>query len=312
MNRYEKHVQVLQGLPVQRIGRAADLVWVMFCALRPRRVPRHADDVIGEWAVHIQCAWRFSHGDGIDSGSARRGKRSKLKGRSPRQPRCLRDRVGRGPGVLPRSDFRGCPYGGKQDGDSRGFNSRPAERSPSSLLRACRQLHRPFFVGNNAFEPPRNFLAKLRITRHGIVHNRNRRTRSSNSQRERTACQGWLLHYRNLLHVGPPDKFAAIRADQRTPFVIGLDSTRPRCSTRPSPESRGSARQMTPPPRIQPTFPPYRSPLLRWSPSFHRRHSTLLALWRLLNRDGRKCEAQNHKRRTRHSRHDPEKGPRSR
>src|SRR6266850_4859653 len=65
MNRYEKHVQVLQGLPVQRIGRAADLVWVMFGALRPRRVPRHADDVIGEWAVHIQCAWRFSHGDVI-------------------------------------------------------------------------------------------------------------------------------------------------------------------------------------------------------------------------------------------------------
>ena len=96
MNRYEKHLQILQGLPVQRIGRAAELVWVMFGALRPRRVPRHADDVIGEWAVHIQCAWRFSHGDGIDSESARRGKRSKLKGRSPRQPRCLRDRVGRG------------------------------------------------------------------------------------------------------------------------------------------------------------------------------------------------------------------------
>jgi len=60
MNRYEEHLLVLQRLPLQRIGRVADLVWLVFGNLRSRRVQRHANDTVGEWAVHVQCAWRFS------------------------------------------------------------------------------------------------------------------------------------------------------------------------------------------------------------------------------------------------------------
>ena len=65
MNRYEEHLRVLLGLPFQCIGRAADLVWLQFGTLRPRRVPGDSQDVVGEWAVHLQCAWRFSRENGI-------------------------------------------------------------------------------------------------------------------------------------------------------------------------------------------------------------------------------------------------------
>src|SRR5436190_6768549 len=50
----------LIGLPVRCIGRAADLLWVHFGELRELPNRGGGTRVVGEWALHVQCAWRIT------------------------------------------------------------------------------------------------------------------------------------------------------------------------------------------------------------------------------------------------------------
>ncbi len=62
MNAFDNHRALLPliGLPLRRMGRAADLFWLHFGELR--EVPTHdgSTKCVGEWAIHVQCPWRFS------------------------------------------------------------------------------------------------------------------------------------------------------------------------------------------------------------------------------------------------------------
>ena len=53
-------LQSLVGLPLGRIGRAADLLWVQFGALRELPGRNGGTKTVGEWALHIQCPWRVT------------------------------------------------------------------------------------------------------------------------------------------------------------------------------------------------------------------------------------------------------------
>jgi hypothetical protein len=54
----EERLRVLIGLPLWAAGRAADLEWFHFGA--QRTVPRHNGGTkeVGDYALHVQCAWR--------------------------------------------------------------------------------------------------------------------------------------------------------------------------------------------------------------------------------------------------------------
>jgi hypothetical protein len=52
-------LQPLMGLPLQCLGRAANMLWAPFGALRETVSPLGQKRETGEWALHIQCAWRF-------------------------------------------------------------------------------------------------------------------------------------------------------------------------------------------------------------------------------------------------------------
>lgn len=61
----EQTLQCLVGLPLHDAGRAADLEWFSFGA--PRTVAgRHGEPrTVGDYALHLQCAWRISGPSGI-------------------------------------------------------------------------------------------------------------------------------------------------------------------------------------------------------------------------------------------------------
>ncbi|MDO3410140.1 tetratricopeptide repeat protein [Saccharibacillus sp. CPCC 101409] len=54
----EQALNPLAGLPLHKVGRAAGMIWVIFGAAG-EQAPR------GEWALHIQCPWRWSAEDRI-------------------------------------------------------------------------------------------------------------------------------------------------------------------------------------------------------------------------------------------------------
>lgn len=49
----------LDGLILHPVGSVADMLWVHFGA--PKLVPDHYGELreVGEWALHLQCPWRF-------------------------------------------------------------------------------------------------------------------------------------------------------------------------------------------------------------------------------------------------------------
>ena len=61
----ESSLQALIGLPLLSVGRAADLEWFQFG--RPQTVTnsRGETKTVGEYALHIQCAWRIRNSAGI-------------------------------------------------------------------------------------------------------------------------------------------------------------------------------------------------------------------------------------------------------
>jgi len=59
MNKHEKALQVLMNLPLRRIGRAADMLWLQFGEWREVPYRKGGTRPVGEWALHIQTPWNF-------------------------------------------------------------------------------------------------------------------------------------------------------------------------------------------------------------------------------------------------------------
>jgi hypothetical protein len=55
----------LVGLPLRHIGRAANLMWLHFGELREVTTREGGSKVVGDWALHVQCAWRLCRHGGI-------------------------------------------------------------------------------------------------------------------------------------------------------------------------------------------------------------------------------------------------------
>ena len=64
----EQALGVLVGLPLWAIGRAVDLAWFEFGGRRSVRGWKCAEKEVGEYALHIMCAWRISRGDKVVTG----------------------------------------------------------------------------------------------------------------------------------------------------------------------------------------------------------------------------------------------------
>ena len=64
----QKALDSLIGMPLWSSGRAADLEWFQF-GQRRRVKARNGTKEVGEYALHIQCAWRIRHRDQVIVGS---------------------------------------------------------------------------------------------------------------------------------------------------------------------------------------------------------------------------------------------------
>jgi hypothetical protein len=58
-NEIESSLQALIGLPLLDVGRAADLEWFSFGNPRTVTTSRGKTKTVGEYALHVQCAWRI-------------------------------------------------------------------------------------------------------------------------------------------------------------------------------------------------------------------------------------------------------------
>jgi hypothetical protein len=65
----QKALDVLIDKPLWSSGRAADLAWFQFGGRRTVKGFRGDAKVVGEYALHVQCAWRIRHGDQVVVGS---------------------------------------------------------------------------------------------------------------------------------------------------------------------------------------------------------------------------------------------------
>ena len=65
----QKALEVLIGEPLWSSGRAADLEWFQFGQRRSVKDVRGDTKEVGEYSLHVQCAWRISHGDQVIVGS---------------------------------------------------------------------------------------------------------------------------------------------------------------------------------------------------------------------------------------------------
>lgn len=64
----QKALEVLIGKTLWSSGRAADLEWFQFGEHRTINTRGHTKEV-GEYALHVQCAWRITHGDQVVVGN---------------------------------------------------------------------------------------------------------------------------------------------------------------------------------------------------------------------------------------------------
>ncbi len=55
----EQALTPLVGLPLRTIGRAADLLWLHFGEMHEVAARGGGVRTVGEWAIHVQCAWRL-------------------------------------------------------------------------------------------------------------------------------------------------------------------------------------------------------------------------------------------------------------
>ena len=61
----EETLKVLVGLPWWAIGRVVDLVWLELGQRRRVRTLRGTWKFVGDWALHLQCAWRIGEPQGL-------------------------------------------------------------------------------------------------------------------------------------------------------------------------------------------------------------------------------------------------------
>jgi hypothetical protein len=64
----KRSLDPLIGMPLWSSGRAADLAWFSFGLRRKVATPGRTKEV-GEYALHLQCAWRIRRGDRVVVGS---------------------------------------------------------------------------------------------------------------------------------------------------------------------------------------------------------------------------------------------------
>ena len=62
-------LEVLVGQPLWSSGRAADLEWFQFGPRRTVTGARGTTKEVGEYALHVQCAWRIRRGDQVIVGA---------------------------------------------------------------------------------------------------------------------------------------------------------------------------------------------------------------------------------------------------
>lgn len=69
MAEVEKSLRLLIGQPLLNAGRAADMMWFSFGKERKDVDSRGNQKTVGEFSLHVQCAWRLLGSDGILVGS---------------------------------------------------------------------------------------------------------------------------------------------------------------------------------------------------------------------------------------------------
>ena len=65
MGQLDARLAVLRGLPLWDCGRAASLLWLQFGNRVLSRSPLGVERETGEYALHVQCSWRFRGPEGI-------------------------------------------------------------------------------------------------------------------------------------------------------------------------------------------------------------------------------------------------------
>ena len=61
----EKVLRVLVGIPFWSIGRAGDLVWIQFGQRRRVWTRSGGWKLVGDFAIHLQCAWRIRNSSSL-------------------------------------------------------------------------------------------------------------------------------------------------------------------------------------------------------------------------------------------------------
>ena len=65
----ESVIAPLVGIPLWDAGRAADLLWLAFGQRQTIQDFRGKPREVGEYALHVQCAWRFVQGEKVVVGN---------------------------------------------------------------------------------------------------------------------------------------------------------------------------------------------------------------------------------------------------
>ena len=69
-NQIEQALDVLVGLPLWAIGRAVDLVWFEFGNRKTVTGWKGVEKEVGDYALHVMCAWRITLNDKVVTGRA--------------------------------------------------------------------------------------------------------------------------------------------------------------------------------------------------------------------------------------------------
>jgi hypothetical protein len=65
ISRIEQALGVLVGLPLWAIGRAVDLAWFEFGSRRTVKGLKDTEKEVGDYALHLMCAWRITLSDKV-------------------------------------------------------------------------------------------------------------------------------------------------------------------------------------------------------------------------------------------------------
>lgn len=61
----EDRLSIIIGLPLAKAGRASSLAWFHFGKLSVVKGWNNKEKIVGEYALHIECAWRITRGTDI-------------------------------------------------------------------------------------------------------------------------------------------------------------------------------------------------------------------------------------------------------